>query len=425
MFSKMQQIQKRGAATRLLGMGLMALSTVTAQAQAQDAETYVRANEGAQVRVFQDMNARAIGAMAGGDILRVHRSDVFDLPDGRRLTWHEVSSPKGFPVWVYGEYLSATEAEGVYAVTGNAVRMRPMPESSIASYPLRTTLQSGERVMMIERGDATAPLSTDWVKVWSPASARAWINAMETTPEPDSAAGKASWAETVRVLPSAPVMDATEKVEFSSSEAAPEAVEPDETAPDPQVPAEAYRSLNYGNTLLENARKKGKAATEADFQPAIRAYDVVIDMTSAQSQVAMTASRQRELALMLQEVAALRDDLNHSERYNKERLRELQEQQREEQVAGTTSWGRFTGRGWVESSRDGKEVRWYLRWAGDVVYEIDCGSGRYNLGMFEGYQVGVSGTTMRAATLSTDEMIGHVAMLDVSRIEVIDGGRRR
>ena len=36
MFSKMQQIQKRGAAIQLLGAGLMALTTVTAQAQ--DAE---------------------------------------------------------------------------------------------------------------------------------------------------------------------------------------------------------------------------------------------------------------------------------------------------------------------------------------------------------------------------------------------------
>ena len=413
----MQNTVIRGGARGLLGAGLLALTSTGLQAQ--DTETYVRAAEGAQVRVFQDANAKALGPLAAGDLLRVHRSDVFDLPDGRKLTWHEVSSPRGFPVWVFGEYLAATGAEGVSAVTGNGVRMRPMPESSISSYPLRTTLSSGDRVQVIET-------SGDWVKVWSPPTAMAWVNASETTPERDVAGARSAWAKDLRVLANAPI--AAEKTTGGATKTPTPSEQPakdDTAAKDPRVPGEAYRSLNYGNTLLENARKKGKAATEADFQPAIRAYDVVLDMAPKGTQVADTASRQKELAMMLQQVAALRDDLNQTERENEARLRKLREEQYEDAVADTISWGRFTGRGWVESVRKGKEVRWYLRWAGDIVYEVECGSGRYDMSMFEGYQIGVVGSMTRAASSSTEEAVGEVAMLDISSIEVIDGGRRK
>lgn len=417
----MQNTVIRGGARGLLGAGLLALTSTGLQAQNTDTETYVRASEGAQVRVFQDANAKALGPLAAGDLLRVHRSDVFDLPDGRKLTWHEVSSPRGFPVWVYAEYLAATGAEGVYAVTGNAVRMRPMPESSISSYPLRTTLSSGDRVQLIEDGG-------EWMKVWSPSTAQAWVNASETTPEADMAAARTAWAKDLRVLANAPIQAAKPEPAGSTgggASAAEASAPATKASDDPRVPGEAYRSLNYGNTLLENARKKGKAATEADFQPAIRAYDVVLDMAPAGTQVADTAMRQKELAMMLQQVAALRDELNQTEVDNEQRLRKLRDQQYASAVADTTSWGRFTGRGWVESVTKGKQVRWYLRWAGDVVYEVECGSGRYDLSMFEGYQIGVVGSMARGATSASDRSAGEVAMLDISSIEVIDGGRRR
>lgn len=418
----MQTSEQRGGAARLLGLGLMALMSTTAAGQ--DIETYVRAKEGAQVRVFQDANAKSVGTMAAGDLLRVHQSDVFDLPDGRRLAWHEVSSPKGFPVWVFGQYLTATGAKDVYAVTGNAVKMRPMPESSIASYPLRTTLRAGDRVLMMERSDATLPLESDWVRVWSPSTAKAWINAADTTAVKDTSAARLAFSQDLRVLPSAPVKsgaDVARPVEGTSDKTAGTQAA---SVTGPRVPDEAYRSLNYGNTLLDNALKKGKSATEADFQPAIRAYNVVLDMAPAGSQVAGTATNQLERATMLQKLAALRDDLSTNERQNEATLRKLQQEQYEDQMKGLSNMGRFVGRGWVEKVTKGKEVRWYLRWAGDVVYEIECGSGRYDLKHFNGYQIGVIGTTVRNATPSTDTVVRQVSKLDVSRIEVIDGGRQ-
>ncbi len=419
--------------TALVGVALA--GAVWAAPRLQDGgsvERYVRAKQGATVRVFQDRNAKAVTTLGAGDLLRVHRSDEFELPDGRRLVWYQVSSPRGFPVWVYGEFLTPTSTSSVYSVSGNGVHMRPMPESSIASYPLSTTLRAGEQVEFIERANPSLPLAKDWVKVWSPPTARAWIDASQTSPESDVEAGRKAWAAALRELPRAAVVQASvapgvrsaESGRSSSQAQSAEAkVEKVPAKPKAKVPEEAYRSLNYGNTLLENARKKGDQATEADFQPAIRAYEVVLGMAPKGSAVAETAQRQLELAQTCQELAGLREKLSSEEQRRVAERQRLIEEQRTEQLRDTASWGRFTGRGWVEKVREGRETRYYLRWSGEIVYEIECRSGRYDLDTFVGYQIGVIGSTTRVHTLSTDEKVGEVAKLDVSRIEVIDGGR--
>lgn len=402
----------------------MLLGLLAASAQAGE-EQYVRAREGARIRVFQDANAKSVGTLAEGELLRVHDTDVFDLPDGRSLTWHEVSSPRGFPVWVYGKYLAPTGAENVLAVTGNAVRMRPRPESSISSYPLRTTLQAGDRVLLIERNDPGTALGKDWVRVWSPPTARGWIDAEETSPVEDVAAARRAWAGSLREVPTAPVEGNGTAPRAEKEQPAPARSETPATQPaEAGVPQEAYRSLAFGNTLLGQALEQGKQATEADFVQAIRAYDVVMEIAPKDSRVAATAAAQKERAVLLQEVAGVRDDLAENEKRNEQRLKELREEQYQEQIKKTVGMGRFTGRGWVEPVKKGKETRWFLRWAGEVVYEVECSSGRYDLERLEGYQVGVTGTTVRAATPSTEEQVGQVALLDVYRIEVLDGGRR-
>ena len=38
---------------------------------------------------------------------------------------------------------------------------------------------------------------------------------------------------------------------------------------------------------------------------------------------------------------------------------------------------------------------------GEVVFEISCDSGRYDLDLFQGYELGVRGTTLRAASMAT------------------------
>lgn len=395
--------------TRTLAVAAIVCAQTTAQ------ETYVRAKTGAKVHVYQSEGSKPLTTLEAGDLLLVHDTKQFDLPDGRRLTWHQVSAPTGFPVWVFGQFLAPTGAEGVYSVTGEGVRMRPVPEASLASYPLRDTLSMGDRVLRIQRNDPNTALAEDWVKVWSPATARAWVTGLNVTSVADSAAARAAWAKEVRVLPNAPVKVATEEAGSKTDDGP--------AAASPKVPTEAYRSLKYGDTLLENARKLKNEATEADFDPAIRAYNVVMEMAPKGSQVHTTARNQREMAEMLQEVAKLRDDLAEAESRDRQRLRDLQEDQYNDRIKNTITMGRFTGRGWVEAKMEGRNKRWYLRWSGDVVYEIDCGSGRYDLSMFEGYQVGVTGSTVRSATPSTTTEIGQVAMLDVARIEVLDGGK--
>ena len=68
---------------------------------------------------------------------------------------------------------------------------------------------------------------------------------------------------------------------------------------------------------------------------------------------------------------------------------------------------------------------WILRWAGTPVTEVVCTSGRYDLALFEGYELGVQGRSVREAGATT-EGVGALSALDLERIEVISGsGARR
>jgi len=405
----------------------------TGTARAQDAERYVRAENGAQLRVFQDANARTVTTLGAGDLLRVHDENTFSLPDGRTLVWYEVSAPKGLPVWVFGEYLAKTNARDVLAVTGDAVRMRPSPESSIASYPLRSMLNRGQRVLFVERHDPSAAFGADWIRVWSPPEARAWIDASETQPVTDAVAARQEWQRDLRVLPRAEAKpqpaesEGTEPAdpgEASGSEPA-QADQDQGAGGGDDIPDEAYRSLAYGETLLQNARKKSTSASEADFAPAIRAFEVVLDMVPENSPVAENARLQLDRAQTLADLAAARDELRHLEERRAERLEKLLSDQKDAAVKDTVHWGRFMGRGWVVRKRTPDGTRYYLRWGGETVFEISCESGRYDLDLFEGFEIGVRGTMLRQAMQATEEEGALVALLDISRIEVISGSPAR
>lgn len=393
----------------------------------QDGERYVRAAAGAQVRNFQDAQGKVVATLEQGALLLVH---------GESVGFLEVSSPAGFPVWVFGEFLAETGAEGVLRATGNGVRMRPLPDSDVSSYPLTTKLSRGERVQFIERADPSLPLQQDWVKVWSPPDARGWVAAGETTPVADAAAAAAEWKRSVRELPDEPAPQAAAPAPKAAAAPAPAAAasasgaaaagrSDEPAAPAQEVPEEAYRSLAYGDTLLENALKKGKGAVEADFDRAIKAYEVVLGMAPAASQVAVAADRQLTEARLHASMAAARAEVADVARRQEEMLDELRRENEVDALKDTAHWGRFMGRGWVERARIAQEDRWFLRWGGEIVFEVTCMSGRYDMSVFEGYEIGVKGTTLRPATAATEEAEAQVTLLDVTRVEVISGGARR
>ena len=77
--------------------------------------------------------------------------------------------------------------------------------------------------------------------------------------------------------------------------------------------------------------------------------------------------------------------------------------------------GRYDARGWLESrKRSNGEWSWYLSFAGKETCVVQCSSGRYNISMFEGYEIGVTGMMINEAGAAQ-------STCDMRSIEVLSG----
>ena len=390
-----------------LGLGLAAAATAAPQEPEIAAGSYVRAKDGAVVRNFRDEKGKPVTNLETGTLLLVHAES---------RNYYEVSSPAGFPVWVFGKYLTETGTEGVLKVIGTGVRMRPLPESSVDSYPLSTKLTRGDLVQFIERADSNLSFDADWIQVWSVPHAHGWVSSMEVDAASDQEVAGREWTSSLRGLVDVPMKVAPAVNGEQDKSAVPEQTPPDAG----KVPEEAYRSLAYGKTLLEGALKKGKDAVEADFESSIRAFNTVLAMVPESSIVAAEANTRLMEAKAYQTSAATRATLVAVELRQQKMMAEWAEAQRQEELRSTELMGRFMGRGWVKKTGRGDDARYFLYW-GDMTQEISCESGRYDLDLFLGYELGVRGMILRAASMATDDMPAEVSLLDVSRLEVISG----
>jgi hypothetical protein len=390
-----------------LGLGLASAATAVAQEPEIAAGSYVRAKDGAVVRNFRDEKGKAVTHLEAGTLLLVHQEN---------RNYYEVSSPTGFPVWVFGQYLAETGTEGVLKVMGSGVRMRPLPELSVDSYPLSTKLNRGDLVQFIERADPGLSFAADWIQVWSVPHAHGWVSSTEVDAANDQEVAGREWTDSLRGLVDVPMKVAPAVAAEPDEEAAAKQT-PGDSA---KIPEEAYRSLAYGKTLLKGAMKKGQDATEADFESSIRAFHTVLEMVPESSIMAAEANTKLMEAKAYQTSAATRATLAAVEKRQEEMVAEWAEAKRREELRSTDLMGRFMGRGWVRKTGRGDDARYFLYWD-DTVQEISCESGRYDLDLFLGYELGVRGMILRAASMATDDMPAEVSLLDVSRLEVISG----
>lgn len=390
-----------------LGLGLASVATAAPQEPEIVPGSYVHAKGDAVVRNFRDEKGKAVTNLEAGSLLLVHDED---------RGYYEVSTPAGFPVWVFGKYLTETGTEGVLKVIGSGVRMRPLPESSVDSYPLSTKLKRGDLVQYLARADSALSFEADWIQVWSVPHAHAWVSIKEVDLAADQEAAGRAWTDSLRGLVDVPLKVAPA---VAATEGKEDVAEPTPTNSG-RIPEEAYRSLAYGKTLLTGARKKGKDAVEADFESAILAFTTVLEMVPESSIVAAEANSKLIEAKAYQTSAATRATLAEVEQRQEEMVAEWAEAKRREELRSTELMGRFMGRGWVRKDGRGDDARYFLYWD-DTVQEISCESGRYNLDLFLGYELGVRGMILRAASMATDDMPAEVSLLDVSRLEVISG----
>jgi hypothetical protein len=417
MQNNMQTWARRGVLGSLLVLAAgvasalpQAGSSVPASTQAQETlPTYVRTTEKTAARNFQDRQGLQVTELPKGTLLRVHERSK------GKYAFYEVSAAAGMPVWVFGEYLESTDVVNVLRVTGDHVNQRPRPNTDSGSTPLRTRLMSTDRVEMIQRSDLGKPLAQDWVQVWGPARTRVWVEVSATEPVTNVSAAAEDFQAGMRQLPKTKVEAKTQP----KAVVAPANVQKNEKTP-VAVRPEATKSLRFADHLFAQAIADENVTVD-QLANVEQAYHRVLDMAPAGSTVRELTIQQLEKLKVHQGVANLRLELEQDKNRMRERQAAIAEEQQKADLRHTVTWGRFVARGWIESETIQGEKHYYVRWDGERKVEVACASGRYDLGMFEGYQVGLIGQTRRAATQLTLEAPAMLSLIDASRIEVIAG----
>jgi len=359
---------------------------------------YVAAGpEGALARNLNDRDGVSVGRVPAGGILAVH---------GENRGWLEVERPGGFEVWVFGQFVRATDETGVYEVTRNGVLQRPLPSSTPDSWPLSQKLFAGDRVRFIRRQDPARPLGQDWVQVWSPPGVRAWVSQSETTALPSGAQGSVLWAEAV--------LSAENRSGSGSTGGGVQAGEGSEQL------AQAQRALNRANDVLAAERDR----EDPDFAAARAAFQEVLELSDTGATAELAKARLQEVD-SLEEAMRLRAELEAERAEIARRSSEREEAIREAGKDRDPLDGRFLSRGWLEPAPGelAEEGVWIVRWGGLPVAEVVCPSGRYELEIFSGYDLGIDGAAIRPGGARVGA--APLPRIEITRIEVISGRRER
>jgi len=387
--------------------------TPTASSAPQVATKFVRtADGGGKLRNLASPVGEVVLDAKAGALLAVR---------AERNGWLEVEPASGMKVWVYGTYLKKSNTPGVAEVNANSVRMRPLPSSDEKSFPLPMKLDRGEHVRVIARADASKPLAEDWVQIWSPAGATAWIAMQETKALAAGEDGRAAWTGELKEAQAAmPVVDVFGgSTEVAASMAA---VGAGGTAAAKDASAKADPKKASTSDKLAEAEQLMKAAQAAnpqDFTAAKAAYAGVIAI-SAEGPAADSARQRLEEISIREEIQRLKLDKDKLQSERAEKLAEAEAKLKEVAKRKDPLWGRFQARGWLERQvQPGMPNRYAVTWGGHEVAEIACGNGRYELDSFVGCEVGVLGVTQRAAVPASADSPGTPARVEATRIEVI------
>ncbi len=319
-------------------------------------------------------------------------------------SWLEVEVPGGYPVWIFGRYLKATDEEDVYQINGNGVNLRPKPTAEVSNYPLAQHLYAGDKVRVIERADPGLPLEKDWMRIWTPPGVRAWIAKGDAKALAAGEDGKAAWKEALANLPPAPARAKAAR-EASTKPAA-------ETKKPPQA-----GGAKFGE-LFDAAWKRLEAERGKDTPdwPAVRAAFTEAQAVAPTGADVARVSQALSTLTALEEASSLRAELQAERKRREEealrRQQDIWERSRAKDPLGDV----FLSRGALErvSDPDGK-ARYFLRFGGELVSEIVCVSGRYDLDLFASYEVGVKGMELVAPDGGSADPI----RIEVTRLEIL------
>ena len=387
-----------------------ALSAAASSATLQQEAEYLRTRTVTVVRNFPDRNGSALATMPAGTLMRGYRTSEGKPP------FREVEVAGGFPVWVFGQYLQPTDVEGVLLVTGSRVNMRPSPELSPGSMALKSKLDAGQRVKLIQRANRAAAFGEDWIQVQAPPSARAWIVA-DAVSVTDSASGAAQWKQENPPLP-------TRRARSAGSASAAKGTQNASAAVVPTISAALLNDLAEADRAFDAASALRSPTAEA-WRDVVIAYETIVEAAPAGSVTRQNASSRLERSRVQMEIAALREDYNAKARKHEAEVDQINEFLDKQAQRKTARWGRFQERGWVDRRTVAGVERWFMTFGGVTVAEIRCETARYDLSLFEGFEIGVYGDEIAAGVRSSSNSPALARVVDVSKIEVISGSSVR
>jgi len=400
----------------------LSVSAVCLEAQAQAAPAKTAAESGVPLRYVR---AKSSGAKiynladAKGVELEPAKAESLLAVYSENGGFLEIEPAEGLLVWVSGKYLATTDEPGVLKVTGNGINMRPAPSStSENSYPLARSLGKSDKVRAESRQHPDKPLAEDWVRVWAPTGTHAWckksdvadasgndLAALFTAAQKDARSSAKLFVEPKLASTTPATAPKTEKSDKPAQ--GDKAVAAKGTEGAAQVNTQgAATELAKANELYEKAR----ASESQDFNAAKTSYQKVVELAPNSSSADAARAGLSKIDLH-EEIARIKADRVSLEADRAARLAQAEKDLRDASLGSDPLWGRFQSRGWLTKDGD----RWVVRWAGKVTSEITCSSGRYDLALFQGFQLGITGALQRGA--SSDGP----ARFDVRRIEVLDG----
>jgi hypothetical protein len=365
------------------------LTASPAAAQTEQTKYHVAGPAGVTIRNVRDDSGIPVGKFGEGTVLAVH---------GTMGSWTQVEPAGGLTCWVLGAYLKETETSGRFTVTGNGVNMRPLASSGNGSFPMMQRLYAGDMVRMVGRDDPSAPFEEDWIQIRTPKGVHGWAPTSTIKPAPDPAQAGATWTgEWAEILEA---MGAPQKTTTVTTGDEP-------TAPDTETEGDLVRARRMMNE------------SPPRYTEAKAIYSAVLAKAPSGSPVALSAKN----GLIQADAYASIEELQR--KLEKERVdREQREVERQAELDRRSSEdtplkGRYDARGWVESRpMPNGEMAWYLRFGGKNSCRIQCTSGRYDVGMYEGYEVGVAGRM-------TNEAGAAQVSCDMRSIEVLSGRSAR
>lgn len=390
---------------------------VTAQ-DSKELLTYVHVGDaGAKAYNLADSKACDVRDLDAGTVLAVH---------AERAGWLDCEAPGGFRVWVWGEYLQPAAKDGHVRVTGDDVRMRPLPSSGIESYALIQKLDRGQDLVLIGRKDESKPMDSDWVQVWSPPGARAWVRKSDTVPLAAGESGAKLWGAAVEETLAARKPVSIDPGAGTKTADAGKGAKSAGGEPSKPVEASAARNpdaesaLAQAETLFAAEMAKDDAGKIPDYDSVKAAYEKVLALEKDGPSSAKATARLLDVGVR-SEAYALRRDMEIERTRREESARRAREALENADKNPDPLFGRFAARGWLERRVDPGRADpvWVLHFSGEDTAELACFSGRYDLSLFEGFELGVNGKILEGPVEASSGRVARAQRINVDRIEVL------